>query len=136
MPHDLIGVAESFVPEILANLDRIDAECQLPPDLARPDGGAQPVLLVRTAGVWAAPELDPLTAFRVVETISRADGSAGWCVFNGSAITAALARLTVDAREGDIRRPAGHAGFRLGPARGHGDHHRGRVHHQRDAGII
>ena len=34
MPHDLIGVAQSLVPEILANLDRIDAECQLPPDLA------------------------------------------------------------------------------------------------------
>ena len=32
-----------------------------------------------------------------METISQADGSAGWCVFNGSAITAALARLTVDA---------------------------------------
>ena len=47
--------------------------------------------------LWVVPELDPLTAFRVVETISRADGSAGWCVFNGSAITAAVARLTVAA---------------------------------------
>ena len=34
MPEDLVRIAESLAPEILANLDRIDAECQLPPDLA------------------------------------------------------------------------------------------------------
>lgn len=96
MPHDLIGVAESFVPQILANLDRIDAECQLPPDLAN-RMAAHNLFCLYAPQALGGPELDPLTAFRVVETISRADGSAGWCVFNGSAITAALARLTVDA---------------------------------------
>ena len=96
MPHDLIRIAESFVPEILANLDRIDAECQLPPDLAS-RMAAHNLFCLYAPQALGGPELDPLTAFRVVETISRADGSAGWCVFNGSAITAALARLTVDA---------------------------------------
>ena len=96
MPEDLVRVAESLVPEILANRDRIDAECQLPPDLA--DRMANHNLFCLYAPqALGGPELDPLTAFRVVETISRADGSAGWCVFNGSAITAALSRLTVDA---------------------------------------
>ncbi len=95
MPHDLIGVAESLVPEILSNLDRIDAECQLPPDLAD-RMAAHNLFCLYAPEALGGPELDPLTAFRVVETISRADGSAGWCVFNGSAITAALARLTVD----------------------------------------
>ena len=96
MPEDLVRVAESLVPEILANLDRIDAECQLPPDLA--DRMASHNLFCLYAPqALGGPELDPLTAFRVVETISRADGSAGWCVFNGSAITSALSRLTVDA---------------------------------------
>lgn len=96
MPEDLIRVAQSLVPEILANLDRIDAERQLPPDLA--DRMARNNLFCLYAPqALGGPELDPLTAFRVVETISQADGSAGWCVFNGSAITAALARLTVDA---------------------------------------
>ena len=96
MPEDLVRVAESFVPEILANLDRIDSECQLPPDLAD-RMAAHNLFCLYAPEALGGPELDPLTAFRVVETISRADGSAGWCVFNGSAITAALARLTVDA---------------------------------------
>ena len=96
MPEDLVRVAESLVPEILANLDRIDAECQLPPDLAE-RMAAHNLFCLYAPQALGGPELDPLTAFRVVETISRADGSAGWCVFNGSAITAALSRLTVDA---------------------------------------
>ena len=96
MPEDLVRVAESFVPEILANLDRIDGECQLPPDLAD-RMAAHNLFCLYAPQALGGPELDPLTAFRVVETISQADGSVGWCVFNGSAITAALARLTVDA---------------------------------------
>ncbi len=96
MPEDLVRVAESLVPEILANLDRIDAECQLPPDLAQ-RMAAHNLFCLYAPQALGGPELDPLTAFRVVETISRADGSAGWCVFNGSAITAAVSRLTVAA---------------------------------------
>ena len=96
MPEDLVRVAESLAPEILANLDRIDDECQLPPDLAG-RMAAHNLFCLYAPEALGGPELDPLTAFRVVETISQADGSAGWCVFNGSAITAALARLTVDA---------------------------------------
>ena len=96
MPEDLVRVAEDFVPEILANLDRIDAERQLPPELAA-RMAAHNLFCLYAPQALGGPELDPLTAFRVVETISQADGSAGWCVFNGSAITAALSRLTVEA---------------------------------------
>lgn len=95
MPEDLVRVAESFVPEILDNLDRIDADCQLPPDLAE-RMAAHNLFCLYAPKALGGPELDPLTAFRVVETISRADGSAGWCIFNGSAITAAVSRLTED----------------------------------------
>ena len=96
MPEELVRVAESFVPEILANLDWIDAECQLPPELAG-RMAAHNLFCLYAPRALGGPELDPLTAFRVVETMSRADGSAGWCVFNGSAITAAVSRLTEDA---------------------------------------
>lgn len=96
MPEDLVAVAQSLVPEILANLDRIDAECQLPPELAARMAKRRLFSLYAPKQL-GGPELDPLTAFRVVETISQADGSAGWCVFNGTAITAAVSRLTPEA---------------------------------------
>ena len=93
MAEDLVRAAENLVPDIRSNLDRIDAERQLPPELAgrMARKGLFGLYVPRALG---GPELDPLTAFRVVETISGADGSAGWCAFNGSAITAAVARLT------------------------------------------
>ena len=96
MPEDLVAVAQSLVPEILDNLDRIDAECQLPPELAARMAKHRLFSLYAPREL-GGPELDPLTAFRVVETISQADGSAGWCVFNGTAITAAVSRLPPDA---------------------------------------
>ena len=96
MSANLVAIAESLLPEIRANLDRIDAERQLPPELA--DKMARHNLFgLYVPKALGGPELDPLTAFRVVETIGRADGSAGWCVFNGTALTAAVARLTPDA---------------------------------------
>ena len=96
MAADLIRIAESLVPEILSNLDRIDAECQLPPELAARMADHRLFCLYAPEAL-GGPELDPLTAFHVVEVISKADGSAGWCVFNGSAVTSAIARLTVAA---------------------------------------
>ena len=96
MPEDLVKVARSLVPEILSNLDRIDDECQLPAELAARMAEHRLFCLYAPKEL-GGPELDPLTAFRVVETISHADGSAGWCVFNGTAITAAVSRLTPEA---------------------------------------
>jgi alkylation response protein AidB-like acyl-CoA dehydrogenase len=32
---------------------------------------------------WGGPEADPLTTIRVIEALSRADGSVGWCVMIG-----------------------------------------------------
>ena len=93
MPADLVVIAESLVPEIRANLDRIDAERQLPPELAAKMARCN-LFGLYVPKALGGPELDPLTAFRVVETIGRADGSAGWCVFNGTALTAAVSRLS------------------------------------------
>lgn len=96
MAEDLLSAAKSIVPQIRANLDRIDADCQLPRELAAAmaEKGLFGLYVPRALG---GPEADPMAAFRVVETISQADGSAGWCAFNGSAITAAVARLTAAA---------------------------------------
>ena len=42
---------------------------------------------------WGGPELDPLTQFRVIETLGMADGSVGWCAMincDGGYVTAFL----------------------------------------------
>ena len=96
MAEDLLEAAKNLVPLIRANLDRIDSDCQLPPELA--EAMAQKGLLgLYVPKCLGGPELDPITAFQVVEEISKADGSAGWCSFNGTALTAAVSRITVAA---------------------------------------
>ena len=90
---DLVDAAKRFVPEIVANRDRIDSECQLPHELATEmaNKGLFGLYVPKELG---GPETDPVTAFHVVEEIAQADGSAGWCVFNGAAVSSAVARLS------------------------------------------
>jgi len=93
LAEDLIAAAQRFVPEIVANRERIEAECQLPPSLAT-EMAAKGLFGLYVPKELGGPETDPITAFRVVEEIARADGSAGWCVFNGAAVSSAVARLS------------------------------------------
>ena len=95
MNQDLIDAAKKLVPSILANLDRIDSECQLPVELATAMA-KENLFGLYVPKSLGGPESDPITAFHVVEEISKADGSAGWCSFNGSAITAASAWLPAE----------------------------------------
>ena len=91
--EDLVQAAKRIAPEIVANRDRIDAECQLPSDLAADmaDNGLFGLYVPRELG---GPQTDPVTAYHVVEEIAQADGSAGWCVFNGAAVSSAVARIS------------------------------------------
>ncbi len=96
MAETLLEAAKSFVPMIRANLDQIDSECQLPSELA--EAMAQKGLFgLYVPECFGGPEADPITAFPVVEEISRADGSVGWCCFNGTALTAAVSRISIEA---------------------------------------
>ena len=93
MAENLIDAAKSMVPLIQSSLDRIDSERQLPSELA--SAMAQKHLFgLYVPKELGGPETDPITAFRVVEEIAQADGSAGWCVFNGTAVSSAVARLS------------------------------------------
>ena len=96
MAETLLEAAKNLLPMIRANLDRIDSDCQLPPELASAmaEKGLFSLYVPRSLG---GPESDPLTAFQVVEEISRVDGSTGWCAFNGTALTAAVSRISVAA---------------------------------------
>ena len=96
MAESLVDAAKSLVPLILSRLDQMDSDCQLPPELASAMAQKQ-LFSLYAPKLLGGPEADPITAFHVVEEISKADGSAGWCVFNGSAVISAISRLTVEA---------------------------------------
>lgn len=96
MPETMLEAAKSVVSMIRANLRQIDSECQLPADLAEVMA-AKSLFGLYVPKALGGPELDPITAFPVVETISQVDGSAGWCCFNGTALTSAVSRITVEA---------------------------------------
>ncbi len=93
LTNSLIAAAKSMAPVIMANRDRIEAERQLPPELAAAMAEKQ-LFGLYVPKELGGPETDPITAFRVVEEIAQADGSAGWCVFNGTAVSSAVVRLS------------------------------------------
>ncbi len=93
MAENLIDAAKSMVPIIQSSLGRIDSERQLPSELA--SAMAKKHLFgLYVPKELGGPETDPITAFRVVEEIAQVDGSVGWCVFNGTAVSSAVARLS------------------------------------------
>ena len=96
MAEPTLEAAKKIVPMIRANLDKIGSDCQLPPDLAKAMNDAG-LLRLYAPKVLGGPELDPISAFHVVEEIGKVDGSAGWCSFNGTALTSSVSRITMDA---------------------------------------
>ena len=113
---ELIAAAKKIAPEIVANRDRIEAERQLPADIAAKMAEKQlfGLYVPRELG---GPETDPLTAFHVAEEIAQADGSAGWCVFNGTAVSSAVVRISRKAATeifGDPPRVLGSGSARAG----------------------
>ncbi len=78
--HDMLAAAIALRPQIIAARDEMDRHRRLPPSLvaAMDDAGLFRTYMPRSLG---GPELDPLSAFRIVEELAKADGSVGWCCF-------------------------------------------------------
>ena len=76
--HAAIGLAE----QIRAASDEIEHGRRIPPSIAAAmkDAGVFDMAMPR---VWGGPELDPLTQFRVIEALTVADDSVGWCASGG-----------------------------------------------------
>jgi indole-3-acetate monooxygenase len=82
-PQSILEAAEAIAPRIRAAGDEIEASRRLPEHI---------VDALRQAGVfrmvmpreWDGPEVDPIMQLRVIETIARADGAAGWCAMINS----------------------------------------------------
>lgn len=74
----LIAAAEAMVPMVRSMREECERLRHVPPEmaLAMARAGFLQMYLPRALG---GPQLSPLDAFRVVETLSRADGSIGWC---------------------------------------------------------
>ena len=96
MPNpDLVAAAIALAPAVRAARDDAERMRQTPPTLAAEmtKAGLYQMYLPRSMG---GPETPPLIAFRVVEELSRADGSVGWCAMIATALSMNTARLPVE----------------------------------------
>jgi alkylation response protein AidB-like acyl-CoA dehydrogenase len=76
---DVVDAVRKLAPEIAERADEIDEKRRVPADLIEQltEAGA---FRLFTPKPYGGEELDPMTAFRVIEEIARADGSTGWTV--------------------------------------------------------
>jgi len=89
----LLDTARALRPQIEACREQIERERRLPPELVDALSEADMFRMVVPRELGGA-EADPMTVTRVVEELSRADGSVGWSVMlaNQTAYAAALLR--------------------------------------------
>jgi alkylation response protein AidB-like acyl-CoA dehydrogenase len=89
---DLVARAREVIPDILAAVDDIDAQRQLPAALVERLHAARlyRALLPRSVG---GDETDPLSFMAAVEILAGADASAAWCVAQGCGCSLAAAYL-------------------------------------------
>jgi alkylation response protein AidB-like acyl-CoA dehydrogenase len=79
----IVQAAQALTPQIRAAAEEIEASRRLPGPIvdALKRAGAFRMTMPRE---WGGPEADPLTQIRVIEALSYADGSAGWCAMINS----------------------------------------------------
>ncbi|MEK7807126.1 MAG: acyl-CoA dehydrogenase family protein [Chloroflexota bacterium] len=82
--NDVVARAAALAPQIRAAADEMESARRLPASLvqALDQAGLLQLSLPRSMG---GPEVNPLTALRAIEALSRADGSVGWCAMISSA---------------------------------------------------
>lgn len=96
MPEpEIVAAAIRLAPAIRAARDDAERLRQTPPALAAEitKAGIYQMYLPRSIG---GPETPPLVAFRVVEELSRADGSVGWCAMIATALSLNVGRLPAE----------------------------------------
>ncbi len=86
MPHDAVAAAISLAPHIRAVREELETTRRVPLSLVQAinDAGLfRPYLPHALGGL----ELPPLTVFRIIEEISKVDGSVGWCTMIASSVS-------------------------------------------------
>src|SRR4051794_33350328 len=92
---DIVAAAMRLAPAVRAARDEAEQMRQTPPALAAEitRAGIYQMYLPRSMG---GAETPPLTAFRVVEELSKADGSVGWCAMIATALSMNVGRLPAE----------------------------------------
>jgi alkylation response protein AidB-like acyl-CoA dehydrogenase len=89
---DVIVAARNLIPQVLAARDECERLRHVPTPMVEALAGAGllQMYLPRSMG---GPELSPLVVFRVIEEISRADGSIGWCTMIATGVSNSMGLL-------------------------------------------
>ena len=79
----ILAAARALLPQIRAAADEIEQGRRLPLPLvqAMKDAGIFRMPMPRS---WGGPEVDPVTQVKIVEALSYADTSVGWCAMIGA----------------------------------------------------
>jgi len=105
----IVAAATRLVPAVRAARGDAEQMRQTPPALAAEitKAGIYQMYLPRSMG---GPETPPLTAFRVVEELSKADGSVGWCAMIATALSMNMGRLPPEVGRDMAGTPADYRG--------------------------
>ena len=115
----LLAAAHALRPHIRACADHVEADRRLPTSLVDALKAAK-IFRMAMPHAWGGLQLDPLAQFEVLEALTMADASTGWCAYIGSGsggfLTAFLDQRVaremyrdVDTITGGAVRPAGRA---------------------------
>ena len=80
--EEILKAAFAIEPDVRAAQDEIERERRLPAHLVEKMKRAG-FFAMPMPKTWGGPETDPLTQLRIVEQLSYADGSVGWCTMIG-----------------------------------------------------
>ena len=92
---DHITAAIGLAPDIRNLRQELDETRHLPSSLARKMADAQ-LFSMNVPQSLGGPELPPLTSFRVIEELSRVEGSVGWCAMIATSLSLCTAWLLPD----------------------------------------
>ena len=112
---DMVAAALRLAPAVRAAREDAEQLRQTPPALAAAitEAGIYQMYLPRSMG---GPETPPLTAFRVIEELSKADGSVGWCAMIAAALSLNVGRLPAEVGRELAGTPGRLPGRRIGQA--------------------
>lgn len=82
----VIDAARDLAPVIRDMREELDATRHLPTSLAEKMTAAG-FFQLHACRELGGPELPPLTGFQVIEELSKADGSVGWCAMIASSLS-------------------------------------------------